>query len=99
MALINDFLDFARMEDAAHKMERSPTDLGELIAEIVDEFKPLMESTGQRISVAVENDSVVLGDRRRLQQVVGNLVANAIKFTDQAATSRWGAELMCSGAR
>lgn len=81
VALINDFLDFARMEDAAHKMERVPTNLGDLIAETVDEFKPLVENTGQRITVGMSGTSIVLGDRRRLQQVFSNLIANAIKFT------------------
>ncbi len=90
VALINDFLDFARMEDAAHKMERTPTDLADLIAETVDEFKPLIESTGQKLTVEVKDRSVVLGDHRRLQQVVGNLVANAIKFTGAGGNIKVG---------
>lgn len=80
--LINDFLDFAQMEEAAHKMERSRVDLAELIAEIVDDFKPLVENTSQAITVDLSQKEIVsLGDRRRLQQVLTNLVANAIKFT------------------
>jgi signal transduction histidine kinase len=84
VALINDFLDFARMEEAAHKMERSRVDLAALIAEIVDDFKPLVENTGQEISVDLSGERreiVSLGDRRRLHQVLANLVANAIKFS------------------
>jgi two-component system phosphate regulon sensor histidine kinase PhoR len=84
VALINDFLDFARMEEAAHKMERSRVDLAALIAEIVDDFKPLVENTGQEICVDLSGERreiVSLGDRRRLHQVLANLVANAIKFS------------------
>ena len=82
VALINDFLDFARMEEAGHKMELARVDLAALAIEIVEDFKPLVESTQQRIEVdARPGQVVVLGDRRRLQQVVTNLIANAIKFT------------------
>lgn len=88
--LINDFLDFARMEDAAHKMERVPTNLGDLVMETVDEFNPLIESTGQRITVEMNGSSIVLGDRRRLQQVFSNLIANAIKFTGPGGNIKLG---------
>jgi signal transduction histidine kinase len=82
VALINDFLDLARMEEAGHKMERARVDLAGLIGEVLDEFKPLVESTHQEIEVDVGNGEVVaLGDRSRLQQVVTNLLANAVKFT------------------
>ena len=82
VALINDFLDFARMEDATHKIEQSPVDIGQLIHEVADEFGPLVESTHHALHVdATAGRVVVLGDRRRLQQVVTNLIANAIKFT------------------
>jgi two-component system phosphate regulon sensor histidine kinase PhoR len=82
VALINDFLEFAQMEEAAHKMDRERIDLAVLINEIVDEFRPLLDNTHQEIRVdAHRTPAVVLGDRRRLQQVLTNLVANAIKFT------------------
>lgn len=85
VALINDFLDFARMDEAAHKIERARVDLGELIREIADDFKPLVESTQQRLVIDVESEGVVVqGDRPRLQQVLTNLLANAIKFTSSA---------------
>ena len=81
VALINDFLDFARMEDAAHKLASDRVDLTELINEVVDEFKPLVDNTRQRMTVeGTDGRAVVLGDKGRLQQVLTNLVANALKF-------------------
>jgi signal transduction histidine kinase len=86
VALINDFLDFARMEEGAHKMERTRFDVDALIAEIVDDFRPLVESTHQEIRIETSAPIFVQGDRRRLQQVLTNLIANGIKFTPAGGT-------------
>jgi two-component system phosphate regulon sensor histidine kinase PhoR len=87
VALINDFLEFAQMEEAAHKMSRERVDLAVLINEIVDDFRPLVENTHQELRVEVDSGHpIVVGDRRRLQQVLTNLVANAIKFTSVGGT-------------
>ncbi len=84
VALINDFLDFARMEDAAHKMARARVDLAELMVEVVDEFKPVIESTRQTMQIdAKAGATVALGDKGRLRQVLTNLLTNAIKFAPQ----------------
>ena len=95
VALINDFLDFARMEDAAHKLERVRVDLGELVNEVVDDFKPLIENTHQHLRVEVEDGHVVaLGDKGRLQQVFTNLVANALKFAPSGGQVQLRARLI-----
>lgn len=86
VALINDFLDFARMEEGAHKMERTFFNVDALIAEIVDDFRPLVESTRQEIRIETAAAVLVQGDRRRLQQVLTNLIANGIKFTPAGGT-------------
>ncbi|HVY40342.1 MAG TPA: hybrid sensor histidine kinase/response regulator [Polyangia bacterium] len=79
VALINDFLDFARMEEAAHKMARARVDMGELMAAVADEFKPLVDNTRRELRID-GRQGVAIGDRDRLQQVLTNLVANALKF-------------------
>jgi PAS domain S-box-containing protein len=79
VALINDFLDFARMEEAAHKLARARVDVGELMTAVADEFKPLAENTGRELRIEGRH-GMAIGDRDRLQQVLTNLVANALKF-------------------
>ena len=85
VALINDFLDFARMDEAAARIERAPVNLPELIAETVEDFKTLADGNLQSLRVEPSeprpHGAAVLGDRRRLKQALANLIANAIKFT------------------
>jgi two-component system phosphate regulon sensor histidine kinase PhoR len=81
VALINDFLDLARIEGAGLKMEAAPFDLSALVADVLDDFRPTAESAALALRFAPAGDAAVHGDRRRMTQVVSNLVANAIKFT------------------
>jgi two-component system phosphate regulon sensor histidine kinase PhoR len=82
VALINDFLDFAVMDESSHKMERSQVDLESLLRNTIEEFQPLIDSTNQRLGLQISGGPLlVMASGRRLQQVVTNLIANAIKFT------------------
>ena len=82
VAMINDFLELARLEGVGYKLDRQPLDLVELTRSTLDDFRPLLDASGLEARVDDEGGPVeVLGDRRRLQQVLANLVGNAIKFT------------------
>ncbi|MGK4002398.1 ATP-binding protein [Sorangium sp. So ce1036] len=79
---INDFLELASLEGARHRMERKDVDLVRLIGDTIEDFRPLLDEKGLTFSApAPRADAVVLGDRKRLAQVLSNLIGNAIKFT------------------
>ncbi len=81
VAMVNDFLDLAKLEGTEYKIEREPIDLGPFVRAICEDFRPLLETN--RLTWVDQSGSVmgrVLGDRRRLAQVVTNLVGNGIKF-------------------
>ncbi len=87
VAMINDFLELARLEGTGHKIDRAPVDVGGMVQRIGEDFQPLLE-TG-RIHWKHEppqTEQRVLGDAPRLTQVLTNLVGNAIKFTPQDGT-------------
>jgi signal transduction histidine kinase len=81
VALINDFLDFTRLESGGYKLERVEVDLAALVDDVMTEVQPLIEANGLRWLRERDGPACVLGDRRRLAQVVTNLASNAIKFT------------------
>ena len=78
---VNDFLDIAQMESAHFQVAHDPVDLAPLCTEVYDEYRPVAASRGLELSVTAEPGSTVLGDSRRLTQVIGNLVSNSLKFT------------------
>ncbi len=89
IAMTNEFLDFARLESGQFPMERERFDLWQVVADTLEELAPLFEVN----DLTIERDgaagrSFVVGDRRRLGQVVSNLVANAVKFTPPTGTIR-----------
>lgn len=87
IAMINDFLDLAKLEGVGYKIDHKPVDLNELIQATIEDFQPLIDKNKQSWKmVSPERALLVLGDRRRLAQVVANLIGNAIKFTPQSGS-------------
>lgn len=83
LAIINDILDFSKIEAGRLDIEKKPFSLSELL----DELGSLMMTVAGKknleliITPPVSVDGL-LGDKHRLQQVLVNLLGNAIKFTD-----------------
>lgn len=83
VALINDFLDFSRIEAGAMRMERSPFHIRETVADAVATFREAAARKGIALGVEIDpaTPSWALGDPLRIQQVLVNLLSNALKFT------------------
>jgi len=80
--LVSDLLDASSIVHGKLDLNMAPLDLASVIHDVLDCIRIEAESKLIRIHCAIENlDGVVIGDARRLQQVVCNLLTNAIKFT------------------
>jgi two-component system, OmpR family, phosphate regulon sensor histidine kinase PhoR len=90
-ALIDDLMDLAQIESGAVELEREMLPLGDLLREAADDFAPAAVERSIGIRVSVEGSPVVSGDKRRLSQVVRNLVDNAIKFSPDGGVVTLGA--------
>jgi PAS domain S-box-containing protein len=83
LTLLDEVLDFAKIEAGVLQLSPEPTDVHDLLIEIDNLFSYDAKSRGieLRISDRVQGESELFQDRLRLQQVLGTLVTNAIKFT------------------
>jgi PAS domain S-box-containing protein len=75
--LIDDLLSFSRM--GRNEMFKSQVDLGELVEDVIREFKP--ETEGRDIQWKISPLPLINGDRAMLRVVLVNLIFNALKFT------------------
>ena len=84
LALINDILDFNKLEYGKIEMEKTGFYPAELISRIHEGLKNQSDEKGINFILNMDNslkDLVVIGDPTRLLQILFNLVGNAIKFT------------------
>jgi PAS domain S-box-containing protein len=80
--LIDDLLDVARITSGRIELERELVDLRTAVGLALDAHRHRVEDKQQRLSVTLpEHPVMVLGDSVRLQQVLGNLMDNALKYT------------------
>ncbi|HEY1398753.1 GAF domain-containing protein [Roseateles sp.] len=89
--LIEDLLDMSRITTGKLSLEIAPVSAAGFTLAAVDLLAPSAERAGVRLGVEVVHADpglTILGDAARLQQVVANLVANAIKFTPRGGEVR-----------
>lgn len=80
--LVDDLLDTSRVVSGKLRVEFTRIDIGDIVHSAVDSFGPLARARGITITVRIAPDlDPVTGDAARLQQVIGNLLSNALKFT------------------
>lgn len=87
LKVIDDVLDFSRVESGRIKLEPRPFDLGAAIEDVLHVLGPTAREKGLAFESQIDArlPSVVEGDPERLKQVLINLTGNAIKFTPEGA--------------
>jgi len=82
MTLINEVLDFAKIDSGNLTVDLQPVEVATLVATTVDQLRPLVENKGLSFNIDVQ-DAQIEADAKRIQQVLINLISNATKFTEE----------------
>lgn len=85
LLLINDVLDFSKLEAGKMELEYQPTNLKRLLENIIKTYENLAKEKGLKIQLIIDEniDEAYELDEIKLTQILNNLIGNAIKFTDK----------------
>jgi len=85
LGLINDLLDYSKIESTGLRLERAPTHIEECTSNAIEVLVQAAVRKGISLTMQVEPDvpGAIYSDPTRLQQVLVNLIDNAVKFTEQ----------------
>jgi len=82
--LIDDLLDVSRVTRGLVELEETPLDIGQVVDEAIEQVSPLVQARRQRLSVRRPAAmALVCGDKKRLVQVLANILNNAAKYTQE----------------
>lgn len=89
LEIVNDILDFSRIEKDKLKLLAKPFALSELLGQLREEFSPLADrkNIGFHLSEDEKSTVILIADRGLLRQVLTNLLSNAFKFTEEGRIS------------
>ncbi len=87
--IINDVLDFSKIEAGMIELNAAQFEIAEICNDVFTTFKAQADYKGIAFLHTIENDvpKTLLGDGKKLKQIMINLVSNAIKFTDAGSVS------------
>ncbi|MBK6754097.1 MAG: response regulator [Flavobacteriales bacterium] len=87
LGIVNEILDLSKIEAGKLQLEKVRMEPRNVIRNVIDVMRYRAEEKGLTLDAAIANDvpATVLGDPARLQQVLMNLVGNAIKFTERGS--------------
>jgi len=87
--LVDDLLDVSRVTRGLVALSKARIDIGEVVAEALEQAQePARQKSHQIQTAPLPAPVYVMGDRKRLVQVIGNLLHNAVKFTPAGGTLR-----------
>ncbi|MDA0146237.1 MAG: quorum-sensing autoinducer 2 sensor kinase/phosphatase LuxQ [Vibrio toranzoniae] len=89
LAVLNDILDFSKIEQGQFNIQKKNFRLGELVNTVESIYRPLCENKSVAFSIVnhLVDDIEIYTDQVRLNQVMFNLLSNALKFTHQGGIS------------
>lgn len=80
--IISDMLDLSQMEAGKYRLHIEPFSIGRIIRYELNKFAPIIEKNCLNLSVDLQDEQItMLGDSLRIEQVLSNLINNAVRYT------------------
>lgn len=93
-SLVDDLLDVSRVTRGLVKLDRKPVDVKHIVTDAIEQVNPVIRARRHQLAVHLSPQAaVVLGDQKRLVQVMANLLNNAAKFTNEGGNILLKAEV------
>ncbi len=85
LTILNDILDFSKIESRKLEIESVPFTIRDVVAQTIRPFAVRADQKGLELICDIHDDvpTAIVGDPVRFQQILGNLVGNAVKFTER----------------
>lgn len=89
LTIITDVLDFSKIESGLLQLDESPFEIDKIVKLVIHDVKPIADEKGLEIHYDRASGFIDgwLGDPIRIKQIVMNLVANAVKFTEKGSVT------------
>lgn len=92
-SLVDDLMDVSRVSRGLVNLEQTPLDVRQVVSEAVEQLTPLMQARRHHLQLHLApGTTLVSGDRKRLVQVIANLLNNAAKYTPDGGDIKVEAE-------
>lgn len=93
--MVGDITDHAALEQGTPTLEAAPFDLRECLASSVSLYRPIAENKGISLTLGMDKNlpQCAVGDSFRLRQALGNIVSNAVKFTESGSVRIYATSL------
>ncbi len=81
--LVGDLLDLSRLDAEDFRLEMCPLPLAQLVEDCLEKYRPSLQQKGLLLNAELDPDIIVNADEGRIEQVIQNIVDNAINYTER----------------
>jgi signal transduction histidine kinase len=81
--LVGDLLDLSKLETDEYQLEMMPLPLAQLIEDAVQKYRSTIKEKGLTFKIKLDPDIIINGDEGRIEQVIQNIMDNAIRYTNE----------------
>lgn len=81
--LVGDLLDLSKLETDEYQLEMMPLPLAQLIEDAVQKYRSTIKEKGLTFKMKLDPDIIINGDEGRIEQVIQNIMDNAIRYTNE----------------